>query len=83
MHWLETMNETWIHDFKSETRQQSKQWVEAGGPAKNSKPIAVAWEVIANVFWNTNGIIIIDSLQEKNRIIGNSLWKKKREWNVL
>ena len=60
-----TVDETWIHQYTSETKKQSKQWVEASGSApKRPKIQQSADKVMAIVFWNVHCIIHIDYLEK-------------------
>jgi DNA-binding Xre family transcriptional regulator len=47
------MDETWIHHYTPESKQQSKQWTEAGclQPNKTSS-VPSAGNVMASVFWD-------------------------------
>lgn len=66
-----TMDETWVHHYTPETKQQSKQWVEAGGSVpKKAKSIASAGKVMASVFWDAKGILLIDYLPKGRTITG-------------
>jgi histone-lysine N-methyltransferase SETMAR len=54
-----TMDETWIHHY-TESRQQSKQWIEAGCSApKKTRSVPSAGKVMASVFWDAEGIFSI------------------------
>jgi histone-lysine N-methyltransferase SETMAR len=59
------MDETWIHHYTPESKQQSKQWIEAGcsGP-KKARSVPSARKVMASVFWNAEGILFIDYLEK-------------------
>ncbi|UYV60519.1 hypothetical protein LAZ67_1001402 [Cordylochernes scorpioides] len=62
------LDETWVHHYTPENKQQSKQWVEARGSAsKKAKSSASARKILASVFWDDKGILLIDYL-EKGRI---------------
>lgn len=59
-----TVDETWIHHNTPETKEQSKQRIEAGGSApKRAKTDHSAGKVMATVFWDYKGILLIDYLQ--------------------
>ena len=84
-----TMDETWIHYFTPETKEQSKQWTSPGEPApKKAKTVKSTGKVMATVFWDALGIIHIDYLPLKQTISGdyyaalldrfNNILKKKR-----
>jgi hypothetical protein len=60
------MDETSIHHYTPESKQQSKQWTEASCSATRSVPSA--GKVMASVFWDAEGILFIDYL-EKGKII--------------
>ena len=64
-----TMDGTYVHRYMPETKQQLKQWVAAGGSApKKAKTISSPRKVMANVFWDAKGILLIDYF-EKGRLI--------------
>jgi len=45
------MDETWVHHFTPETKQQSKQWEHTGSPTpKKKKTGTSAWKAMALVF---------------------------------
>jgi len=52
-----TTDETWIHHYTPESKQQSKQWTEAGCSApKKTRMVPLAGKVMALVFWDAKGI---------------------------
>ncbi|CAK9827513.1 Histone-lysine N-methyltransferase SETMAR [Anthophora retusa] len=66
-----TVDETWIHHYTPETKQQSKQWIMSGESApKKAKTVLSAGKVMATVFWDSQGIILIDYLQKSKTITG-------------
>lgn len=66
-----TMDETWVHHYTPESKKQSKQWVEAGGSApKKAKSVPSAGKVMASVFWDAKGILLIDYLPKGQTING-------------
>jgi len=77
-----TMDETWIHHYTPESKQQSKQWTEAGCSApKKTRLIPSAGKVMALVFRDAEGILFIDYLGRGKTITGeycsNLVCKKK------
>lgn len=65
------MDETWVHYYMPKTKQQSKQWVEVGGlPPKKAKSVASAKNVMASVFWDVKGDLLIDYLEKGKKITG-------------
>lgn len=66
-----TMDETWIHHYTPESKQQSKQWTEAGSSApKKAKSVPSAGKVMASVFWDAKGILLVDYLEKAKTITG-------------
>jgi histone-lysine N-methyltransferase SETMAR len=66
-----TVDETWIHHYTPELKEQSKQWTSPGEPApKKAKTVKSAGKVMATVFWDARGIIYIDYLPPKTTITG-------------
>jgi len=60
-----TMDETWIHHYTPEFKQQSKQWTEAGCSApKKTRSVPSVGRVMASVFWDADGILFIDYLEK-------------------
>jgi histone-lysine N-methyltransferase SETMAR len=65
------MDETWIHHYIPESKQQSKQWREAGCSApKRTRWVPSAAKVMASVFWDDEGILFIDYLEKGQTITG-------------
>jgi len=51
VHQFITMDEAWIHHYTPESKQQSKQWTEAGCSApKKTRSVPSAGKVMASVF---------------------------------
>jgi histone-lysine N-methyltransferase SETMAR len=68
---LVTVDETWIHHYTPETKEQSKQWTSPTERApKKAKTVLSAGKVMATVFWDKRGIIYIDYLPPKRTING-------------
>jgi len=64
------LDETWVHYFTSETKEQSKQWtLPDESVPKKAKTMKSAGKVI--VFWDTCDIIHIDYLPSKQMINGD------------
>ena len=65
------MDETWIHHYTPESKQQWKQWKEAGCSApKKTRSVPSAEKVMASVFWDAEGILFIDYLERGKTING-------------
>jgi histone-lysine N-methyltransferase SETMAR len=65
------MDETWIHHYTPESKQKSKQWTEASCSApKDTRSVLSAGKVMASVFWDAEGILFIDCLENGKTITG-------------
>ena len=66
-----TQDETWIHRFDQESKMQSKQWKHPGSPTpKKFKKVHSAGKVMASIFWDCQGLIMIDYLEQGPMING-------------
>lgn len=66
-----TGDETWIHHYTPETKEQSKQWISPGECApKKAKTVPSAGKVMATVFWDERGVIFVDYLEKGRTITG-------------
>lgn len=64
-----TMDETWIHHYTPESNRSSAEWVEKGGKRKKRvKTSQWAGKVMASVFWDAHGILMIDYLEKGKTI---------------
>ena len=60
---LVIIDKTWIQDYITESRKGSKQWVKLGETApKRPKTQQSARKVMASVFWDAHGVILINYL---------------------
>jgi len=65
VHRFITMDETWIHHYTPLSKQQSKQWTEASCSApKETSLVPSTGKVMASVFWDAEGILLIDYLEK-------------------
>jgi hypothetical protein len=65
------MDETWIHHYTPESKQQSKQWTEAGSSSpKKTRSVPSAGKVMEWVFWDAEGILFTDYLEKGKTITG-------------
>ncbi|XP_018057545.1 PREDICTED: LOW QUALITY PROTEIN: uncharacterized protein LOC108693227 [Atta colombica] len=56
-----TVDETWIHHYTPEAKEQSKQWTKSGESApKKAKTVLSARKIMATVFWDSQGMIFTD-----------------------
>jgi histone-lysine N-methyltransferase SETMAR len=53
-------DETWIHHYTPKSKNQSKQWTEAGCSApKKTRSVPSAGKVMTSVFWDAVGICLL------------------------
>jgi len=56
-----TGDETWIHNYDPESKQQSMQWKHASSPRpRKFKVQASAGKIMCTIFWDAEGILLID-----------------------
>lgn len=68
---LVTGDETWIRCYDPETKGQSKQWKHCDSPPpKKAKATPSRQKVMATVFWDSKGILLIDFLEKGKTITG-------------
>ena len=68
---LVTVDETWVHYYEPEKENiaQSRQWVGPGSPRQNKfKTQPSAGKVMATVFWDAKGVIMLDFLPKRSII---------------
>ena len=65
---LVTVDETWVHYYEPENKAQSRQSVERGSPRPKFKTQPSAGKVMATIFWDAQGIIMLDFLAKKSTI---------------
>lgn len=66
-----TQDETWVHHFDPETKMQSMQWKHPGSPTpKKFKVSPSSGKVMASVFWDAEGVLMVDYLQKGSTING-------------
>ena len=63
-----TVDETWIHYYEPENKAQSRQWVGPGSKKFKTQPSAGM--VMATVFWDAKGVIMVDFLPKRSTITG-------------
>ena len=56
---LVTMDETWLYHYDLETKQQSMEWQHSPKKLQVQKS---AGKVLASIFWDQDGIFIVDYL---------------------
>jgi len=58
---LVTMDETWLYHYSPETKQKSMEWRQSGSPRpKKFQVQESAGKVLASIFWDQDGILLID-----------------------
>ena len=68
---LVSVDETCVHYYEPENKAQSRQWVGSGSPKpKKFKTQPSAGKVMATVFWDAKGVIMLDFLPKRGTITG-------------
>ena len=68
---LVTVDETWVHYYEIENKAQSRQSVGPGSPRpKKFKTQPSAGKVMTTVFWDAQGVIMLDFVATKSTITG-------------
>ena len=66
-----TMDETWVHHYQPETKEQSKHWKHTSSPApKKATVVRSTGKIMASVFWDYQGVILIECLQKGHTVTG-------------
>ena len=68
---LVTVDETWVHYYEPENKAQNRQSEGPGSSRqKNFKTQPTAGKMMATVFWDAQGVIMLDFLAKKSTITG-------------
>ena len=68
---LVNVDETWVHYYEPENKAQSRQWVGLGSlRQKKFKTQPSAGKVMATVFWDAKGVIMLEILPKRSTITG-------------
>lgn len=71
IHQIVTGDETWVHHWDPETKQESMQWKhKTSPPPKKFRTQPSAGKLMATVFWDCEGILLIDYMAHKTTITG-------------
>jgi len=66
---LVTMDETWLYHYDLETKQQSMKWQHSGSPCPKKFQVQKSTgKVLASIFWDQDGILLIDYLPKGQTI---------------
>ena len=66
---LVTMDETWLYHYDPEAKQQSMEWRHTGSPRPKKFLVQKsAGKFLASIFWDQDGIILIDCLHKGQTI---------------
>jgi [histone H3]-lysine36 N-dimethyltransferase SETMAR len=72
LHRIITGDETWIHQFEPESKRQSMQWRHViSPPPRKFKMIPATKKIMATVFWDAQGILLVDFLPNGQTINAN------------
>jgi len=66
-----TGDEAWIHHYDPKSKQQTMQWKHASSPSpRKFKVQASAGKIMCTIFWDAEGILLIDFMPQKVTITG-------------
>lgn len=66
-----TMDETWVHHFEPEYKQQSMQWKHPFSPTpRKARVVPSAGKVMASIFWDAKGVLLMDFLRKGETVTG-------------
>ena len=66
---LVTMDETWLYHYDPETKQQSLEWRHSDSPHPKKFRVQIsAGRVLASIFWDQDGILLINYLPKGQTI---------------
>ena len=66
-----TVDETWLHHFDPESKVQSMAWKHVSSPPpRKFRVVASPRKVMATVFWDAEGIVLVDYLEHGSTITG-------------
>lgn len=80
---LVTGDETWLHYWDPESKQESKQWVQRGSsPPKKFRTQPSAGKIMASIFWDASGVLLMECLPRGATVTGeyySNLLRKLRQ----
>ncbi|GBP49532.1 Histone-lysine N-methyltransferase SETMAR [Eumeta japonica] len=66
-----TVDETWVRQYDPESKQESMQWTKKGDrPPKKFKVQKSASKLMATIFWDSEGVLLIDYLPKGTTMNG-------------
>lgn len=70
-HQVVPIDETWIHYYTAETKQQTKRWVHLVNLLQRQKFLS-AGKVMATIFWDAKNVVLVDFLEIKKTILDDT-----------
>lgn len=69
---LVTGDETFVHHYDPESKEESKQWKHSGSPTPiKFRSTPSAGKILATIFWDCEGVLMIDYLSHRATITGD------------
>ena len=66
-----TDDETWIQHWDTDTKQESMQWKHVNSlPPRKFRTQPLAGKVMATIFWDCKGVLLVDYLPQKTAMTG-------------
>lgn len=63
-----TGDKTWDHHWDPESKVESMQWRHASSPPRKFTTLPSAGKLIATIFWDSKGLLLIDYLPSKTKM---------------
>ena len=77
MSWIVTGDETWSHHYEPEMKRQTVEWHHPQSPRKKKfKTTPSAGRVMITVFWDIDGMILVDVMARGDETINSDVYIK-------
>ena len=78
-----TGDETWAHHYEPEMKRQSMEWHHPQSPRKNKFKTPCAGKVMTTVFWDIDGVILVDVMARGETIKSDAYNKTLQRLKAL
>jgi hypothetical protein len=58
LQWIVTGEETWVHNYVSENKRQSKEYCQEGHERQKIQNQSICWKVMLTAFWSCEGVAL-------------------------
>ena len=67
-----TGDKTWAHHHDPDTKQESMEWKHKGSPTPKKCLQQSAGKIMATVFWDSGGVLLLEFMPHKTAITGDA-----------